>query len=267
VTRAAAFFDLDKTIIATSSALAFGRPFYQGGLITRRDVVAAAYARFVFRRGGADETQMDRTRDYLSALCRGWSVEHVQRIVADTLAEIVQPCVYDEAVALIAEHHAAGRDVIIVSTSGQDIVQAIGEMLGVDHVIATRMVIEDGRYTGEIEFYAAGPAKATAVVEMSTTEGYDLRQCYAYSDSVTDVPMLATVGHPYAVNPDKALRFVARERDWQVLEFKRPVALRQRRPHIERPGVPAMAAGAAVGVAAAVAGWYLLRRSRAASTA
>ncbi|WP_350279418.1 HAD-IB family hydrolase [Kribbella sp. HUAS MG21] len=257
--KAAAFFDLDKTIIARSSTLAFSRPFYAGGLINRRTVLRSAYAQFVYLLGGADHDQMERMREYLSAMCTGWDVSTVQAIVADTLDHIVRPMIHTEAVELIEQHHAAGRDVVIVSSSGAEVVEPIGEMLGADRVIATRMVVADGKYTGEIAEYAYGPYKATAIEALAAAEGYDLAASYGYSDSITDEPMLAAVGHPYAVNPDKALRRVATERGWPVLAFAEP-AQRLGFPRVRRP---AMAVGV---VAAAVAGALLLasrRRARA----
>ena len=199
--RTAAFFDLDKTVIAKSSTLAFGRPFYQGGLINRRTVVRGAYAQFVFALAGADADQMDRMRDYLTSMCTGWDVQQIRDIVTETLHDIIDPLVYDEAVELIREHHRAGRDVVIVSSSGSEVVEPIGEMVGADRAIATRMVIEDGHYTGAIEFYAYGPHKAEAIRALAVERGYDLAECYAYSDSITDLPMLESVGHPFAVQP------------------------------------------------------------------
>jgi phosphoserine phosphatase len=109
--------------------------------------------------------------------------------------------VYAEAVTLFEQHRAAGLDIVIVSSSGEEVVGPIGDMLGVDHVIATRMVVEDGRYTGEIAFYAYGEGKAEAMRELAAERGYDLAQCWAYSDSATDRPMLELVGNPVAVNP------------------------------------------------------------------
>src|SRR3712207_5315095 len=144
--RPAAFFDLDKTIIAKSSALAFSKPFYAGGLINRRSVLRSAYAQFVFPVGGADHDQMEKMRAYLSQMVTGWNVETVREIVSDTLHNVVDPMVYDEAVSLIEDHQLAGRDVIIVSASGAEMVEPIGELLGVDAVIASRLTIEDGRY-------------------------------------------------------------------------------------------------------------------------
>ena len=262
MTRVAAFFDLDKTVIAKSSTLAFGRPFYRGGLVNRSAVLKASYAQFVYLLQGADEDQMDKMRDYLKALSTGWEVETVRRIVAETLDELISPLVYAEAVALLEEHRARGEDVVIVSSSGEEVVGPIGEMLGVDHVVATRMEVADGRYTGEIAFYAYGEGKATALRELAEERGYDLSACWAYSDSVTDLPMLEAVGHPVAVNPDKALRRVAEERGWRVRRFQRPVRLRDRFQRVEPPPPVPLAAGAAV-LLALVAAWWLGRRAAA----
>ncbi|MFF7452931.1 HAD-IB family hydrolase [Kitasatospora sp. NPDC008115] len=261
--RTAAFFDLDKTIIAKSSALAFSRPFYQGGLINRRAVLRSAYAQFVFLVGGADHDQMEKMREYLSALTRGWNVQQVREIVAETLHNLIDPIIYDEAASLIEQHHAAGRDVVIVSSSGSEVVEPIGALLGADHVIATRLKIEDGCYTGEIEYYAYAENKAAAIRELAEVEGYDLAECYAYSDSSTDLPLLEAVGHPSAVNPDRALRKEAVAREWPVLVFDKPVELRRRLPEFSAPSRPVLTA-VAVGTAALTAGiiWYAARRRR-----
>ena len=255
----AAFFDLDKTVIAKSSTLAFSRPFYKGGLVNRRAVLKASYAQFVYLLQGADEDSMDKMRDYLKALCAGWSVQQVQDIVEETLHELIDPLVYAEALELFEEHRAAGCEIVIVSSSGEEMVGPIGEMLGVDRVIATRMEVEDGCYTGEIAFYAYGENKATAIEELAAARGWDLAACYAYSDSVTDVPMLAAVGHPVAVNPDKALRKQATENDWPVRVFAKPVRASRRVP--TPPGPPVAYAGVIAVSALLALAWALGRRA------
>ena len=128
-------------------------------------------------------------------LCKGWRVDQVSQIVNETLHELINPYVYAEAAALIEEHRAAGRDVVVVSTSGEEMVRPIAEQLGITDVIATRMVVEDGRYTGEVAYYAAGPTKAEAVRELAASATTTWRRRYAYSDSISDVPLLETVGH------------------------------------------------------------------------
>lgn len=260
-TKQAAFFDLDKTIIAKSSALAFGKQFFAGGLINRRAVLKATYAQLVYMTSGADEDQIERIRRHITTMAAGWDVEQVRSIVAETLHEVVDPLVYDEATELIAEHKAAGRQVIIVSSSGAELVEPIGKMLGVDHVIATTMVEEDGKYTGAVDFYAYGPEKAVAMRALAEQHGYDLAQSYAYSDSASDLPMLDAVGHPTAVNPDKTLRAVAGEKGWPILTFRHGVSLDERFGQLPRPSKPVVA-GTAVGVGAAIAGiaWLSSRR-------
>ena len=255
---AAAFFDLDKTVIAKSSTLAFGRPFYKGGLVNRRAVLKSSFAQFVYLLQGADEDSMDKMRDYLKALCAGWSVQQVHDIVAETLHELIDPLVYAEAVELFDEHRAAGREVVLVSSSGEEVVGPIGEMLGVDRVIASRMVVEDGHYTGDIGFYAYGENKELAIRELASKRGWDLADCYAYSDSATDVPMLSAVGHPVAVNPDKALRKVATDRDWPVRMFAKPVRASRRVP--SPPGPPVAYLGASIVAALLLLVWFVGRR-------
>jgi HAD superfamily hydrolase (TIGR01490 family) len=257
----AAFFDLDKTVIAKASSLAFSRPLYQGGLLARRDVLKVAYSHLLFRLGGsADEVQMARTRDQIAELSRGWPAEEVKSIVNETLEELIAPSVYAEAAALIEAHRSAGRAVVLVSASGEEMVAPIGRMLGATDVIASRMKIgDDGRYTGDIDFYAAGPAKAQAIKEFAAERGVDLGVSFAYSDSITDEPMLRTVGYPRAVNPDRGLRRLALEEGWPQLTFRRPVALRQ---PLSRPK-PITIAAAGIGVAAvAYVVWRMWRDRR-----
>jgi HAD superfamily hydrolase (TIGR01490 family) len=258
--RTAAFFDLDKTVIAKSSTLAFSKPFFDQGLINRQTVLKSAYAQFLFLMSGADHEQMDRMRSYITNMCTGWNVEQVKSIVGETLHDIVDPLVFAEAANLIADHKLCGRDVVVVSASGEEIVAPIARGLGATHAMATRMVVEDGKYTGEVAFYCYGEGKVEAIKELAAREGYALEHCYAYSDSITDLPMLESVGHPTVVNPDRALRKEAAARGWPALTFSRPVSLRDR---ISAPSGAAVATTVAVGVSALAAGAFtysLLKR-------
>lgn len=258
--RTAAFFDLDKTVIAKSSTLAFSKPFFDQGLLNRRAVLKSSYAQFLFLMSGADHDQMDRMRTYLTDMCTGWDVEQVRSVVGETLHEIVDPLVFAEAANLIADHKLCGRDVVVVSASGEEIVAPIARALGATHAMATRMVTEDGKYTGEVAFYCFGEGKAEAIRELAAREGYSLQHCYAYSDSITDLPMLEAVGHPSVVNPDRGLRKEAAARSWPVLTFSRPVPLRDRLP---APSGAAVATTVAVGLSALAGGaltYSLLRK-------
>ena len=244
----AAFFDLDKTVIARASMVAFGRPFYRHGLISRRLLVRGLWGQLVYLYLGADEARLARMRESVLALTKGWHQAQVRRIVREALTDVVTPIIYAEALELIEQHRAAGRRVFIVSASPSEIVEPLADHLEVDEAIASRASVdENGRYTGVMEFYAYGENKAVAMRDVAEREGIDLAGSWAYSDSATDLPMLEAVGHPVAVNPDRELAKAARDRQWEVRKFERPVRLRDRVP--TPPPAPT-----AVGATALVAG-------------
>ena len=167
----AAFFDLDKTVIATSSVMALGGTFYRDGLISKRTIVRGLYAQVVYLLVGADDNKMERMREAMLALTKGWDQQHVKELVRETLDVVLTPIIYAEALELIEEHRKAGRKTVIVSSSPAETVEPIGDYLGVDDVIATRARLdEQGRYTGELEFYAYAAHKADAIREMAVAE-------------------------------------------------------------------------------------------------
>ena len=261
----AAFFDLDKTIIATAALAAFRGPLHDGGLLTTRSVVRALVAQLVYLHLGASELRLTRFREALLSLTTGWPRDDVAAIVDETLERIVDPIIYSEAVDLIEQHRAAGRVVVIVSTSPEEIVIPLARHLGVEHTIASTTEVDaEGRYTGAIGFYAYGPYKAAAIRELATKTGIDLDRSYAYSDSSSDLPMLEAVGNPVAVNPDRVLARVARDRGWETIRFTKPVPLRERmRGRASRPAVVISAGAITLGVGALALGWWLgSRRAR-----
>jgi HAD superfamily hydrolase (TIGR01490 family) len=234
-------------------------------LLSRRSIVKSLYAQVVFMLVGADEEKMEKLRVAMSAMTRGWNRDHVASIVRDTLTDVIEPIIYAEALELFDEHHAAGRKVVIVSSAPTEVVEPLSEFLGSDEAIGTRAEVDaDGNYTGELDFYAYGAHKAEAVRLLAAREHINLAMSYAYSDSITDLPMLELVGHPVAVNPDKELARVARERGWEIREFERPVRLRDRMPAPPaRPTIAVSSVLAAAGAGVAV-WWWLRRRSDAA---
>jgi HAD superfamily hydrolase (TIGR01490 family) len=255
-TAVAAFFDLDKTIIASSSALAFSKPLLRKGLINHRAALKSAYAQLVFSLAGADAAKTEQLRAQISAFCAGWEVAQIQAIVDETLHDVVDPLIYAEAAALIADHKEKGHDVIVLSATGAEVVRPIAKMLGATHSVGTTMQIVGGRYSGEIEFYCYGEQKAVAAKEFAAEHGYDLSRCHGYSDSSTDLPLLEVVGNPHAVNPDRVLRKVATERGWPILSFTKPVSIRSR---FSSSSAAAVAVGLSA-VAAAGVTWYGLSR-------
>ncbi len=225
----AAFFDLDKTVIAKASMVAFGRPLLAAGMISRPLMVKALWSHVIFELFGADEERMRKFRESALRITAGWEQAKISAIVRDNLTEVIDPLVYDEALALIRDHQRAGRRVFIISASPEEIVAPLARYLGVDEVIASRARLDaEGRYTGDVEFYAYGPYKAEAMLDAAERLGIDLAASYAYSDSGTDIPMLSTVGHPVAVNPDRDLARTAKEREWEVQFFTNGVPLRER---------------------------------------
>ncbi|CAM3052999.1 HAD-IB family hydrolase [Saccharomonospora xinjiangensis] len=256
----AAFFDLDKTIIASSSALAFSKPFLRQGLINRRAALKSAYAQLMFALSGADADRTERLRAEISRMCTGWDVEQVKAIVSETLHDVVAPLVYAEAAELIERHKAEGRDVIVLSATGEEVVRPIADMLGITHSLGSRMEIVDGRYSGKVDFYCYGEYKAVAARQIATERGYDLAECHAYTDSSTDLPLLEVVGHPHVVNPDRALRRTAQERGWPVHTFASPISPRARIP--SPTTTAAVAVGLGVGAVAAGATLFGLSRKK-----
>jgi len=259
----AAFFDVDKTVIARASMAAFGHTFYRGGLISRATVMRALASQLVYLHLGASEQKLAKIRESVLALTKGWDQQEVARLVREALDEVVEPIIYAEALELIEKHRAAGRKIYIVSASPVEIVQPLAEYLGVDGAIASRAVIDrDGRYTGEMAFYAYGPFKAQSMRDIAVFEGIDLSESYAYSDSYTDVPMLEADGHPVTVNPDRVLARLARERGWEIAQFSRPVRLRDRVPVPNLSTAAAVTGAAAAAAVAAVVAWRLTQNRR-----
>jgi HAD superfamily hydrolase (TIGR01490 family) len=254
----AAFFDLDKTVISKSSSLALTRPMYRAGLVTRSQLLKGAYAQLVYLLLGADERKMDRVKESMLALTKGWERGQVEQVVREALTELIDPYIYLEALDLMELHRARGRKVYIVSSSPEEVVRPLAERLGQVEVIATRARLEDDKYTGELEFYCYGENKATMIRDVAEAEGIDLSGSYAYSDSITDLPMLEAVGHPVAVNPDRDLRREAERRGWQTRDFRRPVRLRERLPQVSAPS-PGVAAAVAAALATLLGWWYIRR--------
>lgn len=257
----AAFFDLDKTVIAKASLLAFGRTFYKEGLVTRRDVARSIYAQLVYRYFGANEKRLSKLQRAVSGLTLGWDQKMVIRVVTEALVSIVEPLLFKEAVQLIEEHKRAGRLVYLVSASPLEIVSPMAKFLEVDGSISSKPCTDEhGHYTGEMEFYAYGPYKAEAMVSMAQENGIDLDNSYAYSDSYTDIPMLESVGHPVAVNPDRVLARKAKESGWQILHFQQRMPLGETGPSSAK--VVTVSSVSGLGIILLVAGEFLRRKRK-----
>ncbi len=216
---AAAFFDLDRTLVSHSSSLALASSFRRRGLIGRRQVLAARVAQHVFARFGARGSRVGQTADRAAAALAGISVDTLEEIVREAVPLVLKPMVYREALDLLTEHGARGERTYIVTAALQEVADELARELGLDGAAGSRAEVADGRYTGRLERRLYGPAKAEVLLELAAADGLDLAVSSAYSDSHTDVEFLEAVGSPVVVNPDRELRAIAAARGWPVRRF------------------------------------------------
>jgi len=219
VGRAAAFFDLDRTLLRRSSTLALAPAFRRHGVITRAQVAKAAFWQLVFVLRGTSRERVRAASEEGLMLLRGFSPDELQGLVAEALEPVLRPLVYGEPLGLVERHRECGEPTYIVSAALQEVVDALAADLGFDGALGTVCEVEDGLYTGRGIRSLHGENKASAVRELAAAEGFDLDASTAYSDSHTDLPFLEAVGNPVAVNPDRALRRIAAARGWPVLRF------------------------------------------------
>lgn len=215
----AAFFDLDRTLIRRSSALALAPAFHARGLISRQELVKSVFWQVLFAARGAGAQRVRAAAEDGMGLLEGFPVAEMRRLVGDEMEAALRPLVYAEPLELVQRHRERGESVYIVSATLQEIVERIAADLGFDGAIGSTCEIVDGVYTGKAVRAAHGAGKARALREFASSERIDLAASTAYSDSHTDLPFLEAVGHPVAVNPDRRLRRIARERGWPSLEF------------------------------------------------
>jgi HAD superfamily hydrolase (TIGR01490 family) len=217
--RGAAFFDLDKTLMEGSSAIHFGRAAYRAGMMSRRQLAADLWANIRFRLEGATDEGTAALRQRILDELAGVRVKDLSRLGPEVLAGIL-PRVYPVVLQAAYEHQDAGRTVYIVTAASQELAELLARVLVLDGAIATRSEVKNGVYTGRPEGpFVYGEGKATAIREMAEREGIDLAESWAYSDSVSDLPMLRCVGHSVVVNPDANLAQIARDEGWQIMRF------------------------------------------------
>ena len=260
--RAAAYFDLDKTILATSSTWALGTPMRRSGLISSRALAYGLIAQIPYLLVGAGTQRSSTLMEHLALMSAGISRRDLMEVVEGALTTAIEPAVYAEALDLIEGHRRAGHDVVVVSASISEMVAPIARLVGADRAVATHMEVgEDGLFTGRISRSMLHSEKVVALREDAASHGIDPARCWAYSDSISDEPMLSAVGHPVAVNPDRDLRRLAQERDWPVRDFARPVRLR---PRWEPPSLSTRASMithvAGVLAVGGTAAWLVARR-------
>lgn len=253
---AAAFFDLDRTLISGSSAFMFGVAAWRAGLMTTRQFVRDGLGALAFKLfGDLGGNGAEKVRERILGAVQGTEQDQLlslNEVILPKLLERVRP----ESKELIESHRRRGRATYIVSASPVEIVEPLAAALGMTHGIGTVSRVVDGRYTGELDGqFCYGPGKVEAITSLARWEGYDLQQCYGYSDSISDLPMLEAVGHPVAVNPDSKLERIALRQSWPVVIFARRTKAVIRRT-TAGVGTAALAAGSFT------AGWKLSARRR-----
>jgi len=218
----AAFFDLDKTLMQGSSGFQFARAARQAGVITRKQLVSDAVANIKFRLHGASDEQSEALRERIASTLEGTRVRDLERLAVRVLQGIL-PRLYPQVLTIAYEHQDAGRPVYIVTAAAQGLADVLARVLTFDGGLGSHLSeIEDGVYTGRVTGnFLYGEAKAVAIRELAEAEGIDLAESYAYSDSVSDLPMLRAVGHPVVVNPDEELLSHAQEGGWEILRLDR----------------------------------------------
>ena len=229
--KGAAFFDLDRTLMAGSSAFQFGRAAYKSGLVSRRQLARDAWENVIFRVSGSTDAGTDKLRERIGKLLEGVSVRDLQRLAPDVLAGVL-PRLYPQMLAIAYGHQDAGRPIFICTAASQEMAELMAIVLTFDGAVGSVSEVVDGHYTGR----AGGPftyreGKAEAIRALAEREDIDLAASWAYSDSESDLPMLRLVGHPVAVNPDAELGRVAARGGLggDALRAPRPPPARRRR--------------------------------------
>lgn len=219
---AGAFFDLDKTLMAGSSGMQFARVATRQGIVGRRQLARWGFEHLRYRLRGTTDERTSEVLRVARELITGVPAVQIARMGPEVMADIL-PRVYPEMLAEVHAHQDAGRPTFIVSAAGNEIVESLARVLGMEGGIGTSYEVDgDGNFTGRLEGpFVYGPGKVEAMESFAAGHGIDLATSYAYSDSLSDLPMLRAVGNPVAVNPDPPLAAIAKEEGWQVLRFER----------------------------------------------
>jgi HAD superfamily hydrolase (TIGR01490 family) len=219
--RGAAFFDLDKTLMAGSSGVFFARAAYESGMISRSRLARDLYENVRFRLLGSTDDRADDVRKRVGSMIAGVRVRDLERLSPRVLSGVLSR-LYPQMLERAYAHQDAGLPVYILTAASQEMADLLAHVLAFDGGLGSRSEIVDGRYTGR----PAGPfnyreGKVVSMQEVSAREGIDLAASYAYSDSESDLPMLRAVGNAVVVNPDGELRRIAAEEGWEVVELDR----------------------------------------------
>jgi HAD superfamily hydrolase (TIGR01490 family) len=222
-TTRAAFFDVDNTLVRGSTLYFLGRGMYQRGYFTKADISRFVVANLRFRMTGTEKQEViERFQNAATDFIGGHKVEDILKLGEEIYDEYVSPKLWESTCEIAREHLAKGECVWLVTAAPQDMAEIIANRLGFTGAIGSKAVVKDGHYTGELDGKLLhGIEKALAIRTLADENGYDLKECYAYSDSHNDFPLLTAVGHPSAINPDAILRIKALAEGWPIHDFRR----------------------------------------------
>jgi HAD superfamily hydrolase (TIGR01490 family) len=218
-----AFFDVDNTLTRGSTLYFLGKGMYERGFFTKRDIGAWVLANIRFRMTGTEKSEViARFQKSATDFIAGHKVDEIRKIGEEIYTEFVSPSLWEGTMAIAQRHLNAGDEVWLVTASPQDFAELIAEKLGFTGALGTQAETKDGKYTGNlIGPLLHGKEKASAVIKLTNERKINIKECFAYSDSHNDLPLLNTVGHPNAINPDAKLRIISFSSGWPVHDFRR----------------------------------------------
>lgn len=225
--KRAAFFDVDNTLIRGSALYFLGRGMYQRGFFTKADISRFVLANLRFKLTGKEKPEeMKRWQNAAINFIAGHKVIDISRVAEEVYDEHVSPALWQGTIDIAQTHLSNDEEVWLVTAASQEMAHVISEKLGFTGALGSRAEVRDGIYTGQmIGNLLHGKEKAIAIEQLAHERGFDLSECYAYSDSHNDLPLLLTVGHPSAINPDAVLRIRALRESWPIHDFRRAQAL------------------------------------------
>jgi len=221
--KRAAFFDVDNTLVRGSTLYFLGRGMYQRGFFTKADISRFVVANIRFRMTGTEKADViQKFQNAATDFIGGHAVADIKKIGEEIYDEFVSPKLWQGTFEIAQSHLDKGEEVWLVTAAPQDMANIIAQRLGLTGALGSKAHIENGIYTGTLDGKLLhGIEKAIAIQELARIHGFDLENCYSYSDSHNDIPLLQAVGHPCAINPDAILKIRAMAEGWPIHDFRR----------------------------------------------
>jgi HAD superfamily hydrolase (TIGR01490 family) len=224
-----AFFDVDNTLLKGSTLFFLGRGMYQRGFFTKKDISAFVMANIRYRLTGKEnKEEITRFQNAATDFIKGHNVIEIEKIGQEIYEEYVSPAIWQGTVEIAKEHLSKDEEVWLVTATPLDMANLMAKRLGLTGALGTKAEVENGVYTGKIiGNLLHGREKATAIKDLAINRGIDLNNCYAYSDSHHDIPLLEAVGNPRVINPDALLKIRAYRDGWPIYDFRRARRIRK----------------------------------------